>query len=53
MGVDALRARRIDGNGDMVFNVDFRSVYSTILESWLGVDPADVLGQQYENIGFV
>lgn len=43
----------LDKNGDMIYQVDFRSVYSTVLESWLGVDPADVLGQKFENLGFV
>jgi len=43
----------LDKNGDLLFQVDFRSVYSTVLESWLGVDPADVLGQRFENLGFV
>jgi len=48
-----LGANDLDKNGDMVYQVDFRSVYSTVLESWLGVDPADVLGQKFENLGFV
>jgi len=48
LGVNAL-----DNNGDMAHHVDFRSVYSTVLENWLGVDPTDILGARYENLGFV
>lgn len=48
-----LDTNSLDNNGDMLHNVDFRSVYSTVLESWLGVDPADILGARYENLGFV
>lgn len=49
----SLNASDLDDNEDMVFQVDFRSVYSTILESWLGVEPTDILGARYENLGFV
>jgi len=49
----SLNASDLDDNEDMVFQVDFRSVYSTVLESWLGVEPTDVLGARYENLGFV
>src|SRR5262249_129170 len=33
-------------NGDLVYNIDFRSVYATILNNWLGVDSSMVLGRQ-------
>ncbi|GGI45819.1 hypothetical protein GCM10008018_14030 [Paenibacillus marchantiophytorum] len=39
----------LDG-GDMKCHVDFRSVYSTILESWLKGDTQSVLGKTYENL---
>jgi len=34
--------------GDLKFNVDFRSVYAGILSSWLRTDPAKVLGRVYK-----
>src|SRR5205823_10550445 len=34
-------------NGDLKFNTDFRSVYATVLEKWLGVDSALLLGQKF------
>jgi uncharacterized protein (DUF1501 family) len=33
--------------GDLKFNTDFRSVYATVLEKWLGADPARVLGAKF------
>ncbi|GGI45815.1 hypothetical protein GCM10008018_14010 [Paenibacillus marchantiophytorum] len=36
--------------GDLKYQVDFRSVYSTILESWLKGDTQSVLGKTYENL---
>lgn len=35
---------RLDPVGDMVYTLDFRSVYATVLANWLGADPAVVLG---------
>lgn len=39
--------------GDLVYNVDFRNVYSTLLDKWLRTDSKKVLGSQYENLGFI
>lgn len=33
--------------------VDFRSVYATVLDSWLGGDSQQILGASYENLGFI
>ena len=34
--------------GDLVFNLDFRCMYASILEDWMGVDATEVLGRQYK-----
>ena len=39
--------------GDLHFNNDFRSIYSTIAEQWLGVDPDVVSNGQYEQHSFL
>ncbi len=41
----------LDGNGDLVFTTDFRSLYATVLDRWLGVDPSPVLGKRYPTLG--
>ena len=40
-------------DGDLRFQVDFRSVYSTIVEEWLGLDAKSVTGGSYEHLAFV
>jgi uncharacterized protein (DUF1501 family) len=40
-------------SGDLKFHTDFRSVYATVLQSWLGRNPAEVLAGSYPTIAFV
>lgn len=37
-------------NGNLRYTVDFRSVYATALESWLGVSSQEILGDVFELI---
>ncbi len=39
--------------GDLRFTVDFRGVYGTMVERWLGLDPVPVVGGNFEQVGFV
>ena len=39
--------------GDLVPNLDFRSVYSTILEDWMGLDAQPLVGGVFEKPQFV
>src|SRR6267378_3552335 len=46
----------LDGNGNMKYTVDFRSLYATVLHRWLGQDPAatdSLLGAAYPRLGFL
>lgn len=40
-------------DGDPVFGVDFRQVYATVLESWLGLASEPVLGQEFAALPLV
>ncbi|MSQ31675.1 MAG: DUF1501 domain-containing protein [Dehalococcoidia bacterium] len=40
-------------NGNLSFTVDFRSVYSTILEKWLNAPAAVILGGSFEALPFL
>lgn len=42
---------RLDENGNLVFDVDFRSLYETVFAKHLGVDPRLVLEQPFERLG--
>ena len=39
--------------GDLAFNLDFRSLYTEIMEDWLEVDARDVMDRDYERVGFL
>ncbi len=39
--------------GDLKHAVDFRSVYATVLDKWLGADPAKILGSDFERLAFI
>lgn len=39
---------KLDDNGDLAFSVDFRRVYATVLDRWLGFDPGPLLGTRFE-----
>ena len=40
-------------DGDLQFQTDFKNVYATILDSWLGADDEKILGKRYEKMRFV
>ena len=39
--------------GDMAYNNDFRGLYSTLLDGWMGVDPHPILGGTYEQFDMI
>ena len=39
--------------GDLAFNTDFRGVYGTLVEQWLGLDAQPVVGGSFEQPEFV
>ena len=39
--------------GDLQFNVDFRGVYGSMAEQWLGLDAVPVVGGTFEQLDFV
>lgn len=43
----------LDNRGDMKHTVNFRSVYATVLDDWLNADSTEILGANYENLGFL
>ncbi|MES2429965.1 MAG: DUF1501 domain-containing protein [Bacteroidota bacterium] len=40
-------------DGDLKYKVDFKNVYATVLNKWLGADDKNILGKQYEHLKFV
>ncbi|HRD57190.1 MAG TPA: DUF1501 domain-containing protein [Ferruginibacter sp.] len=40
-------------DGDLKHTVDFKNVYATVLNKWLGSDDKQILGKQYEHLKFI
>ncbi len=40
-------------DGDLIYDIDFKEVYGTVLDNWLQGDSKMVLGKRYRNLGFV
>ena len=36
--------------GDLKFSTDYRSVYATVLEKWMGIDSVPILGKAYDTM---
>ncbi len=41
---------QVDRSGQLAFNVDFRSIYASVLETWLGADADAVLGGRFDRL---
>lgn len=40
-------------NQDLQYTTDFRAVYSTVLDRWLGCKSSAILGKDYQALGFI
>jgi uncharacterized protein (DUF1501 family) len=40
-------------DGDIKYHTDFRRVYATLLDDWLGVDSKGVLGEKFETLALI
>ena len=43
----------LDNHGNLIGQVDYRQVYGNLLETWLGADQAEILGQNWGDLGFL
>ena len=43
----------LDKNGDLHYTIDFRSVYATLLDQWLGASHSKVLGNSFNTLNFI
>ncbi|HKB58107.1 MAG TPA: DUF1501 domain-containing protein [Lacunisphaera sp.] len=44
---------QLERNQDMAHSTDFRQVYSTLLDKWLGCKSTAILGKNYQPLGFI
>ena len=50
---DAPNLSELDSNGDIKYTVDFRSIYATILDKWVGVDDKTILNKSFSKLDFI
>lgn len=50
---DAPNLSNLDATGNLIFQTDFRSVYATVIQNWLGGDATSALGATYPLLDFV
>jgi uncharacterized protein (DUF1501 family) len=39
--------------GDLIYQVDFRSIYATLLNKWMSADPSKILNEKFPLLNFV
>ncbi len=49
----SLKEGDLEDGGDLMHTVDFRSVYATMAEKWLGLDSKPIVGGTYEQLDFL
>jgi uncharacterized protein (DUF1501 family) len=49
----SLEPSKQEEGGNLKFNLDFRSVYSTILQDWMGLDPKPIVGGSFDQVKFL
>ncbi len=50
---EAPNLSRLDGNGNLAFGIDYRSLYATVLERWWRLDSRQTLGGRYAPLDFL
>ncbi|MEN3323641.1 DUF1501 domain-containing protein [Mariniflexile soesokkakense] len=43
----------LDDNGDLKFEIDFRTIYATVLNKWLEVDDNKILNRSFNKMDFI
>ncbi|BAO75364.1 DUF1501 domain-containing protein [Winogradskyella sp. PG-2] len=43
----------LDNNGDLKYEIDFRTIYATILSEWLEADDTTILNQSFNKLNFI
>ena len=43
----------LDDNGDLKFEIDFRTIYATVLNKWLEVDDSKILNRPFNQLDFI
>lgn len=50
---DLASLSNLDENGDLKYSVDFRSIYATLIDRWLGASDTEVLNDSFKKLNFI
>jgi len=50
---DLASLNNLDDNGDLKFEIDFRTIYATVLNKWLQVDDKMILKKSFSQLDFI
>jgi len=50
---DLASLNNLDDNGDLKFEIDFRTIYATVLNKWLQVDDKRILKKSFNQLDFI
>ncbi|RNC87978.1 MAG: DUF1501 domain-containing protein [Winogradskyella sp.] len=45
--------KNLDDNGDLIYEIDFRQIYATILDKWLNVNDELILNRSFSQLDFI
>jgi uncharacterized protein (DUF1501 family) len=43
----------LDPNGNLLWNIDYRQTYGTVLQDWFGIEQTEVLDSDYETLSVI
>lgn len=43
----------LDNNGDIKYQVDFRSIYASLLKDWLSIEPSKIIGTDHKSLNLI
>ncbi len=49
----SLEPSKLEEGGNLQHNVDYRAVYTTVLERWMGLDAKPIVGGSFETLNFL
>lgn len=50
---EAPNLSNLDKNGDLIYKIDFREIYATILNNWLNVNENTILNNSFNKLNFI
>jgi uncharacterized protein (DUF1501 family) len=50
---DLPNLNNLDDNGDLKFEIDFRTIYATVLNKWLEVNDEKILNKSFKQLDFI